>query len=365
MSDTARFADLRVFEARDNEYWPSIIIPRLQIEREIGRLADLPVDAAKGRESLVVHPLSKEPGLGLAPGIDVLLSVLRPGESSVPRRHNAGQLSISITGAGLSEINGKRIRFEKWDVWTTPSMAVYRVTNDTKDLLAYFTYSNRPMLCKLEIYHAETGVAMPDVEVLPIPPPAERAKSRAPIKAITPDGAHLMSYEHLVDPDYVANRPLHWSFKTVRQELEDVKRIGDGYTGRRLYVLYNPATEARNGTTHSFFASIAAYPPDMVDEPHRHSSAAINYYLSGNGKSVVLGKKFQWEGGDLMLSAPGWAVHGHGSRNQGFYALTVQDHPLQIAMESLIWQENMRGPIRNLGAELGFQTNLKDVVGAT
>jgi gentisate 1,2-dioxygenase len=32
---------------------------------------------------------------------------------------------------------------------------------------------------------------------------------------------------------------------------------------------------------------------------------------------------------------------------------TVQDHPAQIGMESLIWQERMDGPILALGSDAG------------
>ena len=50
-------------------------------------------------------------------------------------------------------------------------------------------------------------------------------------------------------------------------------------------------------------------------------------------------------------------MHNHGSREKGFCALTIQDHPLHIGMESLIWQERMEEPIRALGSQKGFQSN--------
>jgi gentisate 1,2-dioxygenase len=112
------------------------------------------------------------------------------------------------------------------------------------------------------------------------------------------------------------------------------------------------------GTSPCFFATIAKYPADKMDVAHRHVSAAINYYFIGHGRSAVMGKKLEWEAGDLHLSAPGWAVHHHGSREQGFCALTIQDHPLHIAMDSLLWQETLQAPILKLGSQQGFQTNL-------
>ena len=35
----------------------------------------------------------------------------------------------------------------------------------------------------------------------------------------------------------------------------------------------------------------------------------------------------------------------------------MQDQPLNIAMESLLWQEDLKRPPRVLGAESGFGTN--------
>ena len=58
-----------------------------------------------------------------------------------------------------------------------------------------------------------------------------------------------------------------------------------------------------------------------------------------------------------MLSAPGWAVHNHASYDEPVYELTVQDQPLNIIMESLLWQEAMNQPAVILGQQTGFSTN--------
>jgi gentisate 1,2-dioxygenase len=65
----------------------------------------------------------------------------------------------------------------------------------------------------------------------------------------------------------------------------------------------------------------------------------------------------EWEAGDLMLSAPGWAVHNHASNDEPVYELTVQDSPLHLVMDSLMWQENLRTPPILLGSHRGFNTN--------
>ena len=39
------------------------------------------------------------------------------------------------------------------------------------------------------------------------------------------------------------------------------------------------------------------------------------------------------------------------------YELTIQDQPLNIYMESLLWQESLDYPGRILGVDAGFATN--------
>ena len=58
-----------------------------------------------------------------------------------------------------------------------------------------------------------------------------------------------------------------------------------------------------------------------------------------------------------MLSAPGWGVHHHASGDEPVYELTIQDSPLNLAMESLLWQEDLRRPLAVLGTQSGFSTN--------
>jgi gentisate 1,2-dioxygenase len=56
-------------------------------------------------------------------------------------------------------------------------------------------------------------------------------------------------------------------------------------------------------------------------------------------------------------------VHNHASYDDYVYELTVQDQPLNIMMESLLWQESMKVAPKLLGAESGFDTNRKTAGG--
>src|SRR5438045_9653005 len=89
------------------DLWPPVVIAKEEIDAEIDRLAKLPVPANGRRRSLVVHPRNKL-SKGLAPGIDVAIDVLKPGERSVPYRQNSTQVNFVIQGTGTSVVGGKR-----------------------------------------------------------------------------------------------------------------------------------------------------------------------------------------------------------------------------------------------------------------
>ena len=349
----ARFVDPSSVAPAEPRLWPAVVIPKQDLDAEVERLAALPRPANGRRTSLIVHPCAQEPGLGLAPGIRVALSVLAPGEGTAPIRHNSTLIDFCIRGGGQAVAGGRRIDFEQYDVWNTPSMTPYFYCNDRDEIQVRLTYSNAALLEKLHVHVVD------DDPPAPAPAEGDEAARQSPSGTfrLTDDGAYLMPYEELIDPEAVTSRPLHWPWRSVKAHLDRLEALGKAYVGRRLYLLYNPATGRTNGTTQSFFATITLRPPGIVDRPHRHTSAAINYFFAGSGRSVVDGVRYEWKAGDLMLSAPGWAVHNHASDDEPVYELTVQDSPAHIAMESLLWQEDLGRPPAVLGAERGFATN--------
>ena len=61
----------------------------------------------------------------MAPGIEVALDVLKPGERTVPYRQNSTQVNFVIQARGRSVVGGKRFGMKLYDVCNTPSMQPY------------------------------------------------------------------------------------------------------------------------------------------------------------------------------------------------------------------------------------------------
>ncbi|WP_176598358.1 MULTISPECIES: cupin domain-containing protein [Sphingobium] len=358
MSDTVFVEGSGALPERDTP-WEPIVIPKEEIDREIARLAAMPRPENGRRRSYFVHPRNKK-SLGLAPGIEVALDVLLPGEETATFRQNSTQVNFVIRGAGETEIGGKRRPTALHDVWNTPSMRVYRHRNSGEEIYARLTYSNGALLEMMNIHVVEEN---PQPILRPVHDDKaageEDSRRNSPYGTfpLNDEGAWMMPYERLINPPSVQSPALYWPWEQVKEHLDKLEALGKEYIGRRLYLLYNPMTGRTNGTTPNFFATMTVRPPKIVDRPHRHSSAAVNYYFSGSGRSTVEGKVYEWKAGDLMLSAPGWSVHNHASFDEPVYELTIQDQPLNIAMESLLWQESLKEPPALLGAEEGFETN--------
>jgi gentisate 1,2-dioxygenase len=371
MSEVSDFFVDRVDARQDQErdFWEPVLVSGEDIQAEAERLASLDKPANGRRESLIVHPKSTAPGLGLAPGIQLTLSVLKPGERSAPIRHNSTQINFCIGGSGHTVVGGKRIDFNRYDVWNHPSYATYWHINDGDDLQIRLTYSNAALLEKMNVHLIDEDP--PLVQEAPSRDEQEELEKRDDPRAnspfgtfqLTDDGAWMMPYEILINPEAVESNALHWPWLEVKEHLNKLEALGKDYVGRRLYLLYNPMTGRTNGTTPNFFATMTIRPPKIVDRPHRHTSAAINYYFNGCGRSTVNGEVYEWKAGDLMLSAPGWAVHNHASYDEYVNELTVQDQPLNLNMESLIWQEDLKLPAAVLGAEAGLRTNRRKAMG--
>jgi len=342
--------------------WEPLIIPKEAIDAEVARLAALPKPNNGVRRTLVVHPRDVQK-LGLAPGIDVSIDVLLPGERTKPVRQNSSIVNFCIKGSGTIVMNGATTAMNQFDVVTTPAMTIHEYVNDTKEVQVRLRYSNGALLERLNIHLVEHDPAADKRSRVSADEPNPAHQSPFGTFQLTDDGASLMPYEQLVNPPPVAIIPHRWPWRMVKDELDKLAALGASYKGRRLYLLYDPVTGRSNGTTANFFATITIRPSGIADRPHRHASAAMNYYFGGEGHSFVQGKRYEWKAGDLMFSAPGWAIHNHVADKGPVYELTIQDMPFCINADCLLWQEDLTGPVSLLGSHAGFETN-RDKVAA-
>src|SRR5216684_3668868 len=169
--ESFRFVDRTGTVAEPPHLIPPVVIKKRAIDAEIERLANLSAPANGRRESRVAHPQTGI-GDGLAYTIAVSVCVLKPGESTQPVRHNASLVDFCIRGGGHTNIDGNRIDYQQYDVWTTPPWSIYQHFNDTNELQVRLSYSNAPLLEKLNVYILDEN---PEATAEIAPAPIEEA----------------------------------------------------------------------------------------------------------------------------------------------------------------------------------------------
>lgn len=341
---------------RPNQFRPlkPLLVPKAEIDAEIERLAAAPFRGSRRCE--IVNPALMGNG-AMYPAVTVSLNVLLPGERTTPHRHNSSVVNFATHGSGTSIIGGRTINWSQHDTWSTPPWMVHQHINDTDEIQVRLSYSNSGLLDLLGVHVFEDTEDLDPNQPLGDTLAEEELSARG--ETIGEDGAALLTYEQLISPEPPYQPALHWPYPEIYKRLQTLRSLGQEYKGRRLFLMYDRLTGRTQGTTSTFFATITMRPAGIVDEPHRHTSAAINYIFNGRGWSIVGGQRYEWGAGDLMLTAPGWMNHGHATyEGEDVYELTIQDSPLQIAIGSLLWVENLKNErTEALGITKGYDTN--------
>ncbi len=163
-----------------------------------------------------------------------------------------------------------------------------RHVNDTKDLQVRLTYSNSALLEKMQVHIVDenppAGGATEEESG-----PGAHAQGQNPFGTfeLGEEGAYLMPYEKLINPDIVKHKPLCFRMERVKEELNGYQGSGNPTAAGAILRTATIHGQFTNGTTSNFFATMTVRPGNIVDRPHRHAASAINYYFSGSGYSTV------------------------------------------------------------------------------
>ncbi|QBJ97753.1 gentisate 1,2-dioxygenase [Rhodococcus sp. ABRD24] len=356
----ATFLDQTEVDEVTSPVWPALKVSRGQIEAEVARLAALaqPADGDV-RRSLIVHPNSRF--RSLTPTIRVGIEVVLPGEKTAPTTRSSSSVELCIGGTGIVEVDGSRFETSKHDTWTVPNLTAkwYEATGD--EPYVRLVFSDAPLLEYLAAHYVNDDYrAAVD---------SESGHEREPmadfVYEMPSGGGALKTYAGLMDPEVVRHRPKCWKWTEVKAYLDGLDKSGPDYRSAIIALLWDDATGRVNGSTNTLTAFISGgFDPTWVEgkyrmaRSHRHSMAAINYAFAGDWQTVVEGKKIRWSAGDLVLTAPAWALHTNGSCSQQPYTFAMQDAALVASMNASVVQEYVGQQPILIGSHSGFNTSI-------
>lgn len=114
--------------------------------------------------------------------------------------------------------------------------------------------------------------------------------------------------EYTTPPEPV--KPKVVKFSKVVQLLRALAERNDVQEGVSKVMFYSPSTGRNRGLTPTMMAGFQYIKPGVATKPHSHNMASIYLVVKGKGYSVIDGKKYEWEEGDVFV-VPANAVHSH------------------------------------------------------
>lgn len=369
-NEKALFLDQSHVDERTSAVWPALKVAREEIDAEVERLSSRPSEGDETtRRSLIVHPHSRH--RGLTPTIRASIEVVLPGERTPSTTRSSSEVELCIGGSGVATIDGVELHTSRYDTWTVPNLTAkyHRATGD--EPYVRLVFSDAPLLEYLAAHYVDASYrASIDTD-------HEREPSADFVFDMPTGGGALKTYAGLMDPPIIRHRPKHWRWNEVKDYLDGLDKSGPDYRSAIIALLWDDATGRSNGSTNTLTAFISGgFDPTWVEgryrmaRSHRHSMAAINYAFAGDWRTVVEGKTFDWTAGDLVLTAPAWALHTNGSASQQPYTFAMQDASLLSSMNASVVQEYVGQPPSLVGSHVGFNTSLStefgdDLVDAT
>lgn len=336
--------------------WDAFKVSKEQIDGEIERLKSLPRPANGRRRSYIVHPQSQRNSI--TPGLRAAIEVVMPGEALELAASNASSVGICIGGQGRAVVDGKAFDMTLHDTLSVPNMAPQAYANTGDTAYVRLVFSDAPLLEYLRALYVSDGAVAAERESAP----HHRDPMADFIYSMPTGGGALKTYHAFIDPEVVEQDAHLWKWEEVKAFLNGMDKNTKDLRAAIITMYWNPAT----GRTHGSTNTITAWMSGGVDpnwtgkkwdmaRSHRHNVTAMNYAIAGQWKTIVEREEITWGPGDLVLTAPAWAMHSNGRFDREAYTFAIQDNALLAAMNSTILQEYVNRPVVHLGARAGFE----------
>lgn len=270
-----------------------------------------------GRSSIMISEFEGYP----IKTMHAFISEIEPGGNYGPHRHSSEAIMMCLEGEAAMVIDGVRYEYRPGDCIIVPAMSWHQHLNpsETKKL-RYFVVSNwaltkslgLPILEDHEMFD-QTDYSL-EAEM--------QGKDRGPGEAEAHRG--------------------HWT-DALRDELHEAKVQTHGAKIVKFAkdMEWSPNKAGRSAimvsgfegfavkTMHSFVSEIK---PGGNYGPHRHSSEAIMYCISGEAYTVIDGVRYDWKAGDcLMVPSLSWHQHFNASDTEVMRYYATSNWPMTVS----------------------------------
>jgi gentisate 1,2-dioxygenase len=289
--------------------------PWREFEPLAGRAAkEVPIEDVERRAIIMTNPAFGGDTVTTSNLIGAF-TILEPGDHAVPHRHTAAAIRFATRAEGaVTIVNGRRCEMREGDLVLTPPMCWHGHINESDHRTYWFDAANMPLVCGLEASFFEPG-RRDDAKFWEVDEGDERLFRAAGLAPATepPRQSHSPKYRY--------------PGEETRRMLEAMKPDADGARTLR-YV--HPHTGGPVMPTLDCYATRLV--PGAATQPLRATWNAIILVVSGEGRSTVGERAFEWSRHDVF-TVPHWTWVSHTATRGPADLLLVTDRAVYEALD--------------------------------
>jgi gentisate 1,2-dioxygenase len=284
-------------------------------------------DDAGRRVVALVNPERKD----IAAAVGLLytgLQVMGPGESMTAHRHMAAALRFVVEGQGAwTVVDGQKLRVGPRDFAITPNHTWHEHGNEGSD---------GPVIW-------QDGLDIPLVNALDagfyeVHPNLHQEQGKVINSSVLTHGAGQLRPFGFEDGWTKPYSPLFaYPWEQTYAALQNAAKASDGSPYDGIILEYsNPKTGGSVMPTMS--AHIQLLAPGQATKAHRHTGSVIYNVAKGEGYSVIAGRRFDWQQGDIFC-VPSWAWHEHANLSASEDACLFSFNDFPVMRSLTFWRE--------------------------
>ncbi len=248
------------------------------------------------------------------------VQMIKPGEIAPTHRHTPTAIRFIIEGRGAyTTVEGEKLIMDEGDLILTPSWTWHDHGNETDRPIMWMDGLDRPLVSMLNASFFEPYADERQAVTLPIDC-SQRRYAGGHVRPTWERGAPTFSPQHA------------YRFADVYATLSHLADLGEASPYDEVAVEYvNPLTGGHALPT--LGCELQLLRPGRRTRAHRHTSSAVYQVFRGRGYSVIDGRRYDWEQGDLF-ALPTWAWHEHANASTSDEAIlfSINDVPPMEAL---------------------------------
>ena len=241
------------------------------------------------------------------------VQLILPGENAPAHRHSAAAIRFIIEGSGAyTTVERDKCIMDRGDLVLTPAWQWHDHGNESQQPMIWMDGLDLPIVRDLDAVFSEHS----DVKVQKATKVSGGSERRFDQAGLRP------AWE---PPAAAASPLLNYKWAKTETALRRLAQVDASPFDDVALEYVNPTTGGPVLPTLACWVQLVR--PGVHTKAHRQTSSSVYHVFEGRGYSVINGRRFNWDRGDLFIVPP-WAWHEHAAADGEAILFSIHDTPI-------------------------------------